>query len=570
MISPPPKKEFIETSLTDYALIANPTLNKGTAFTLEEREAFNLFGILPTQISTLETQLVRTYKAFRAQATDLDRYVYLRSLQDSNETLFYALTVKYIEEVLPIIYTPTVGLACRHFSHLYRRPRGIFLTPPEQNYMDQILANPRYDHVQAIVVSDGGRILGLGDQGAGGMGIPIGKLALYSACAGIHPKNTLPILLDVGTDNEKLLQDPLYIGYRHPRIHGQAYDDFIDQFVQAIKRRFPNVLLQWEDFAQKNANRLLAKYRDELCTFNDDIQGTAAIATAALLAAVQVTGKPITEQTIAVLGAGSAGCGVSELLVDVMVEAGLDEKTARARFFMVDREGLLVEGMQGLMSFQEKFLQSKAHLAQLQFKTDGKISLEEVVKKAKPTVLIGASAQPGAFTESIVRSMAAHAEQPIIFPLSNPTTCCEAAPEDLLNWTEGRALIGTGTPFPPVQKNGHEFRIDQSNNSYIFPGVGLGAIAAQSSRVTDSMFMVAAKTVASLSPARLNKEANLLPPLTNIREISKLVAFAVAKEARRLGLSALGNASDEALLAHIEANMWEPKYLPYRKKTKKE
>jgi malate dehydrogenase (oxaloacetate-decarboxylating) len=570
MTLPPPKKNFIETSLTDYALIANPTLNKGTAFTLEEREAFNLFGILPTQISTLETQLVRTYKAFRAQATDLDRYVYLRSLQDSNETLFYALTVKYIDEVLPIIYTPTVGLACRHFSHLYRRPRGIFLTPPEQKYMDQILANPRYDHVQAIVVSDGGRILGLGDQGAGGMGIPIGKLALYSACAGIHPKNTLPILLDVGTDNEKLLQDPLYIGYRHPRIHGQAYDDFIDQFIQAIQRRFPNVLLQWEDFSKKNANRLLAKYRDELCTFNDDIQGTAAIATAALLAAVQVTGKPITQQTIAVLGAGSAGCGISELLVDVMMEAGLDEKTARARFFMVDREGLLIEGMQGLMPFQEKFLQSKAQLAPLQFKTDGKVDLEEVVQKAKPTVLIGTSAQPGAFTESIVRAMAAQTEQPIIFPLSNPTACCEAAPEDLLKWTEGRALIGTGTPFPLVQKNGREFRIDQSNNSYIFPGVGLGVIAVQSSRVTDSMFMEAAKAVASLSPARLDKEANLLPPLTHIREISKSVAFVVAKEARRLGLSALGDVSDEVLLAHIEANMWEPKYLPYRKKNKKE
>ena len=562
----PPKKDFIDVSLTDYALIANPTLNKGTAFSFEERQLFNLIGILPAVIGTLETQLQRTYKAFRAQATDLDRYVYLRSLLDSNETLFYALTIKYFAEVLPVIYTPTVGLACQHFSHLYRRPRGIFLTIREQDYMGQVLANPRFDEIQAIVVTDGERILGLGDLGAGGIGIPIGKLSLYTACAGIHPKHTLPIFLDVGTDNEKLLQDPLYIGCRHPRIRGEQYDAFIDRFVHAVKQRFPNVLLQWEDFAQGNATRLLEKYRDELCTFNDDIQGTAAIATATLLAAVEVTNIPITQQTIVLFGAGSAGCGIAEFLVQAMIHAGLNEQEACARIFLINRKGLLVEGMQDIMPFQQKFLQNKNTLASFGLIPENKIDLEEVVEKIKPTVLIGVSGQANAFTENMIRTMGEHAASPIIFTLSNPTTSCEATPENLLRWTDGRAIIATGSPFPPVNKNGRRFTIDQANNSYIFPGVGLGAIAAKATRITDSMFMVAAETIAALSPARQDKEANLLPLLSDIRHISQQVALAVAQEARRLGLSALSNASDEILLANIEATMWEPEYLPYRKR----
>ena len=562
----PPKKDFIDVSLTDYALIANPTLNKGTAFSFEERQLFNLIGILPAVIGTLETQLQRTYKAFRAQATDLDRYVYLRSLLDSNETLFYALTIKYFAEVLPVIYTPTVGLACQHFSHLYRRPRGIFLTIREQDYMGQVLANPRFDEIQAIVVTDGERILGLGDLGAGGIGIPIGKLSLYTACAGIHPKHTLPIFLDVGTDNEKLLQDPLYIGCRHPRIRGEQYDAFIDRFVHAVKQRFPNVLLQWEDFAQGNATRLLEKYRDELCTFNDDIQGTAAIATATLLAAVEVTNIPITQQTIVLFGAGSAGCGIAEFLVQAMIHAGVNEQEACARIFLINRKGLLVEGMQDIMPFQQKFLQNKNTLASFGLIPENKIDLEEVVEKIKPTVLIGVSGQANAFTENMIRTMGEHAASPIIFTLSNPTTSCEATPENLLRWTDGRAIIATGSPFPPVNKNGRRFTIDQANNSYIFPGVGLGAIAAKATRITDSMFMVAAETIAALSPARQDKEANLLPLLSDIRHISQQVALAVAQEARRLGLSALSNASDEILLANIEATMWEPEYLPYRKR----
>lgn len=562
----PPKKDFIEVGLTDYALIANPTLNKGTAFSFEERQLFNLIGILPAAIGSLETQLQRTYKAFRAQATDLDRYVYLRSLLDSNETLFYALTIKYFAEVLPVIYTPTVGLACQHFSHLYRRPRGIFLTIREQDHMDQVLANPRFDEIQAIVVTDGERILGLGDLGAGGIGIPIGKLSLYTACAGIHPKHTLPIFLDVGTDNEKLLQDPLYIGCRHPRIRGEQYDAFIDRFVQAVKQHFPNVLLQWEDFAQANATRLLEKYRDELCTFNDDIQGTAAIATATLLAAVEVTHIPITQQTIVLFGAGSAGCGIAEFLVQAMIHAGVNEKDACTRMFLINRKGLLVEGMQDIMPFQQKFLQNKNMLASFGLIPENKIDLEEVIEKIKPTVLIGVSGQANAFTENMIRTMAEYTTCPVIFPLSNPTISCEATPENLLRWTDGRAIIATGSPFPPVNKNGRSFTIDQANNSYIFPGVGLGAIAAKATRITDSMFMVAAEAIAALSPARQDKDANLLPLLSDIRNISQQVALAVAQEARRLGLSALSDASDEVLLANIEATMWEPKYLPYRKR----
>ena len=490
----------------------------------------------------------------------------MRSLLDSNETLFYALTIKYFAEVLPVIYTPTVGLACQHFSHLYRRPRGIFLTIREQDYMGQVLANPRFDEIQAIVVTDGERILGLGDLGAGGIGIPIGKLSLYTACAGIHPKHTLPIFLDVGTDNEKLLQDPLYIGCRHPRIRGEQYDAFIDRFVHAVKQRFPNVLLQWEDFAQGNATRLLEKYRDELCTFNDDIQGTAAIATATLLAAVEVTNIPITQQTIVLFGAGSAGCGIAEFLVQAMIHAGLNEQEACARIFLINRKGLLVEGMQDIMPFQQKFLQNKNTLASFGLIPENKIDLEEVVEKIKPTVLIGVSGQANAFTENMIRTMGEHAASPIIFTLSNPTTSCEATPENLLRWTDGRAIIATGSPFPPVNKNGRRFTIDQANNSYIFPGVGLGAIAAKATRITDSMFMVAAETIAALSPARQDKEANLLPLLSDIRHISQQVALAVAQEARRLGLSALSNASDEILLANIEATMWEPEYLPYRKR----
>ncbi len=556
--------DFLEVDLSGTDLLSNPLLNKGMAFTQQEREAFGLFGFLPAQEETLEEQLARSYEAYNRKESDLEKHIYLRNLQDINETLFYALLNQYLIEMMPIVYTPVVGEGCQEFSHIYRRPRGIFLSYLDKDRLDKILANPQFDYIKAIVVSDGERILGLGDQGAGGMGIPVGKLSLYTACAGLHPATTLPILLDTGTNNAERINDPLYIGWKHERIRGKDYDDFIEAFVQAVNKRFPHVLVQWEDFAQLNATPILERYRDKICTFNDDIQGTAAIAAGTLFAAVDVTQLPLREQRIAVLGAGSAGCGISELIVKAMVADGLTEKEARSRFYLVDRNGLLVEGMTGLMPFQQKFLHPVSTIANWQCANRNNITLKEVVANAHPTLLIGVSGQPGAFTEEIVREMAAHVERPIIFPLSNPTSRAEAVPTDLLAWTNNRAIIGTGSPFPDVIKNGKPFRMDQTNNAYIFPGIALGVIAAKAKHVTDNMFMVAAKALANCSPAKSNREANLLPPLTDIRTISFDVAFAVAKEAQAAGLA--DKLSDDELTQRIRKKMWTPNYLPYKKK----
>ncbi len=566
----PDGSAYIEVALSDYALVANPLLNKGLAFNNQERKDFKLYGLLPPHQETLEDQVVRSYQAFKEEPTDLDKYIFLRSLQDTNETLFYSLALAYIPEIMPIVYTPTVGLGCQRFSHLYRRPRGLFISYPDKDHIDEILSNSRFDKVKAIVVSDGERILGLGDQGAGGMGIPIGKLSLYSACAGIHPAYTLPILLDTGTNNKERMNDPLYIGWRHERVRGKEYDDFIDHFVSAVKRRFPHVLLQWEDFAQQNASPILEKYRDQLCTFNDDIQGTAAVAFGTLLSAVQVTGKRLRDQVVAVAGAGSAGVGISKLILQAMIEDGLSEAEAKSRFFLVDRYGLLQDGMSGLLDFQKYFLQSKNTLQNWQAADPNHITLEEVVKNAHPSLLIGVSGQPGIFTETIVREMAKHTERPVIFPLSNPTDRSEAIPEDIYKWTNGKALVGTGSPFPNLVKNGRSFRIDQTNNSYIFPGMGLGIISVKAKRVTDAMFLAAGRALADCSPAKKDPESNLLPPLTQIREVSFQVALAVAKEAVKAGLAEEHEYPD--LVKTIRENIWEPAYVPYVKieKIKKE
>lgn len=555
----------LETSLSDYDLLNHSLLNKGLGFSEEERETFSLYGFLPPHDATLEEQCERVYEAFNAHASDLDKYIYLRSIQDQNETLFYALLNKYIVEMMPVVYTPVVGEGCQKFSHLYRRPRGVFIAYPYRNRMDHILANPYFDQVEVIVVSDGERILGLGDQGAGGMGIPIGKLSLYSACAGIPPASTLPILLDTGTNNANLINDPLYIGWKHERVRGKDYDDFIDTFVKAIKKRFPHVLLQWEDFAQQNANPILQRYRNALCTFNDDIQGTAAVATGTLLAAVQVTGVALRDQRIAVLGGGSAGCGISNLMIHAMMDEGLSEAEARSRFFIVDRNGLLLEGMTGLLPFQEKFLQKKSAIANWHVANSNNITLNDVVRNVHPTLLIGVSGQPGTFDEQTVREMAAHAERPIIFPLSNPTSRCEATPQDLMTWTGGRVILGTGSPFGNILRDGKPFRVDQTNNAYIFPGMGLGLIAVQAKHVTDKMFMVAGRALANCSPAKNNPKANLLPPLTQIREVSYQVGLAVAKEAVASGMA--DPCSDEELANRVRAKMWVPVYLPYKKMT---
>ncbi len=554
---------YVETALSGYELLNDPLLNKGTAFAEDERDAFDLHGLLPPHVATLDYQVKRRLDAFRGLGSDLQRYVFLRGLQDSNETLFYALLTRNIEEMMPIVYTPTVGLGCELFSHIFRKPRGLFLSVPHKDLIRRILGHPRYDSVEAIVVSDGERILGLGDQGAGGMGIPIGKLSLYTACAGLHPSTALPVLLDVGTDNEKHLADPLYIGWQHARVRGAEYDDFIETFVAAVHERWPHVLLHWEDFALGNANRLLARYRDRLCTFNDDIQGTAAIAVGTLLSAINVTGVPLTEQRIAVLGAGSAGTGVCALLLRAMIDAGSSEREARSRFYLVDRQGLLVDGMAGLQSFQAPFARSHDRVANWTLEAPGWIGLDDVVANARPTALIGTSGQPGAFSEAVVRGMAECARRPVFLILSNPTERAEATPQDLDAWTEGRAIIGTGSPFPPLKRNGKSLRVDQTNNAYVYPGIGLGAIVADARRISDGMFLTAARTVAAFSPARHDPAANLLPPLVDVRKLSFQVALAVARQAQAEGVADC--MSDEALADAVHAKMWDPRYAPYRR-----
>ena len=557
-----PVDDALEISVSGPALLTDPLLNKGMAFSDAERDAFRLHGLLPPHVSAIDEQMTRRLQALRSFETDLERHVFLRELQDDNETLFYALLVANLAETLPLVYTPTVGEGCQQFSHIWKRPRGLFLSWPPRARIDEILADPRLDHVEAIVVSDGERILGLGDQGAGGMGIPIGKLALYSGCAGVHPATTLPILLDVGTDNPERLADPLYVGWRHERVRGQDYDDFVEAFVSAVEKRWPHVLLQWEDFARANASRLLERYRDRLCTFNDDIQGTAAVAAGTLLSAVRVTGVPMNEQRIVIVGAGSAGCGIGALLLRLLVDAGLSEDEARKRFFLVDRNGLLVDTMTDLIDFQKPFAQPAAAVAGWSRKHPDIVSLGDVVANAKPTVMIGVSGQPGIFTEKIVRAMAAAVARPVIFPLSNPVTRSEATPADLVAWTDGRAVIGVGSPFPPIERDGKPFTVDQTNNVYIFPGMGLGILAVKARRVSDDMFKAAATALADASPARLDPKAPLLPPIPKLREIAAGVARATARAARDGGLcEAL---SDAEIDARIAAKMWAPAYRPYR------
>jgi len=540
------------------ALLAEPILNKGTAFSVEEREKYGLLGLLPPHVETLPEQTDRAYEALKAKDTDLERHIYLRALQDTNEVLFYNLVISHVAEMMPLIYTPVVGEACEKFSEIYRRPRGLFISYPHRDEIDKILDNAMNETVKAIVVTDGERILGLGDQGTGGMGIPIGKLALYTAAGGVDPSVTLPIILDVGTNNEERLKDPLYIGWREKRISGDDYFEFVDRFVQAVKRKWPNVLLQFEDFAQAHAEPLLAKYRDELCTYNDDIQGTAAVAAGTLLAACKMLGKPLSAHHIAFLGAGSAGAGIAEQLIRIMKDEGLTDAEARERIYMVDRYGLLHSEMDGLMAFQERLVQDHASVASWSSSADGSVSLLDVVKNGMPGILIGVSGQHGLFSEQVVREMAKNTERPIIFPLSNPTSKAEAVPADILEWTDGKALIGTGSPFAPVTYKGQVHHIAQSNNTYIFPGVGLGVLASEATRVTDNMFMASSQALADLSPALKDSAAPLLPPVSDIRAVSRAVAFAVARQAVADKVAPVR--SDEELERCIDAAVWTPVY----------
>ncbi len=535
------------------ALLADPLTNRGTAFTDAERDAFGLHGLLPPHVGTLASQIARRRRVLDGMADDFHRYAFLRELQDSNEVLFHALVQADLPRLLPLVYTPTVGEGCERFSEIWRRPRGLFLSYPNRKRIADILADPALDRVKVIVVSDGERILGLGDQGAGGMGIPIGKLALYTACAGIHPAEVLPILLDVGTDNAERRDDPLYVGWRNPRVRGPEYDAFVEAFVAAVAERFPGVLLQWEDFAGKNAYDLLERYRDRVLSFNDDIQGTAATAVGTLLAAIRRTGVPLVEQRIVLFGAGAAGSGIAELLVRALMDGGLDEAAARSRLWAVDRDGLILSDIPRLPAQQLPLARDPAEIVNWKLTVNQGLSEERIgllttVVNVKPTVLIGASGQMGAFGEPVVRAMAAGCATPVIFPLSNPITRAEAHPADLLRWTEGRALVGTGSPFGVAG-------VTQVNNVYIFPGVGLAALAAGATRITDAMFMVAARTLGAIGDAG---DGSLLPPITQLRAVALDIAVAVAAQAVADGVATVPAA--ELTAGRIAARMWTAAY----------
>ncbi|HEY5405227.1 MAG TPA: NAD-dependent malic enzyme [Pyrinomonadaceae bacterium] len=553
----------IATSLSGQLLLDNPLSNKGSAFSIDERRELGLIGLLPAHFSTIEEQLTRTYENYQRKQSDLGRYVFLTALQDRNETLFYRLLEEHITEMMPIVYTPTVGEGCRQYSHVFRRPRGLYISYPDRNEIPSLLANAPAERVEVIVVTDGERILGLGDLGVGGMGIPVGKLSLYTLCAGIHPSTTLPILLDVGTDNRDLLDDPLYLGWRHERVRGQEYNEFIDLFVDAIRQKFPRVLLQWEDFAKQNAAPLLKRYRDRLCTFNDDIQGTGAVTVAGLLAAMKLTRTTLGKQRIVILGAGSSAIGICDQIMATMLHAGYSEDEAKQSLWLVDSKGLVHKERYQLEASKRKYAQPIERIAKWQLSDPSNLTLSEVVKNVHPTVLIGTSAQPGAFSEDIIREMAAHVERPVVFPISNPTSKSEATPSDLLEWTDGRALVATGSPFPPVNRAGRSIRIGQCNNAFIFPGLGLGVIASGAQRVTDGMFVVAARVLSECSPAMNDPDAPLYPPLECVREISRKVALAVGVEAQRVGVAR--PTCFEELEHHVTNKMWNPRYVPLRR-----
>ena len=538
------------------ALLFDGLTTKGTAFTVDERRKFGLLGLLPPAVKTLAQQVEHCWHEFSTRRDDLDKHIYLRALQDRNETLFYRVLREHIPETLPIVYTPTVGEACERFSEIYRRPRGLFVSYADRDCLDEVIANRPHRDPDVIVVTDGQRILGLGDQGIGGMGIPIGKLSLYTLIGGIDPARTLPIVLDVGTDNAELLDDPQYLGWCHRRIDDDEYYAFIDKFVATLHEQLPDVLLQWEDFATVHAQPILARYRDKLLTFNDDIQGTAAVTLGALHGAAKVAGRPLSQQQVVMLGAGSAGIGVLDMVRQQMVTEGLSEQAALERIWVVDVVGLLTDDRADLSAGQREFAKPAGRVAD--WGLSGPAELADVVHHVDVGVLLGLSTAAGAFTEDIVREMAGKTERPIIFPLSNPTSRAEARPAELDRWTDGRALIATGSPFAPLQRNGVEYLVAQCNNVYIFPAMGLAVTAAQATRVTDEMMRVAASTLGDASPALADPDQPLLPAWTDLPDIAVRIAHAVAAQAVADGVAP--KRSDEELTDRITQVRWIPDY----------
>ncbi|MGA7912971.1 MAG: NAD-dependent malic enzyme [Candidatus Dormiibacterota bacterium] len=550
----------IATTLRGQDVLHTPLLNKGTAFTPEERADLELTGLLPPSVKTLEEQATRAYSQYLEQSDDLHRNIYLTALHDRNEVLFYQLFTRHVSEMLPIVYTPTVAEAIEQFSHEYRRPRGVFLSIDHPEQVEESFRNlgAGPDDIDLIVATDGERILGIGDWGVGGVDISIGKLAVYTAAAGIHPARVIPVVLDVGTNREALLQDSEYLGNRHQRVRGAAYDEFIDLYVRTVSRLFPHALIHWEDFGADNARRLLDRYRPHYRTFNDDIQGTGVVTLAAIVSALKVAGARIRDQRVVLMGCGAAGVGIADQVRAAMVADGLDPKEATARFWGLGRRGLMTKDMIGtLRDFQVPYARDVDEVAGWK-RHDGYIELLEVVRRAKPTILIGVSTIAGAFTEEVVREMAAHAARPIILPLTNPTAQSEAVPEDLVHWTEGRALIATGSPFPPVTFGGVVSKIGQANNALVFPGIGLGTIVARAERVSDSMLAAAAACVADLTDAS-GEGASLLPDVERLREVSLAVATAVAAQAAKEGLA---RAPIDDLARRVREAMWEPVYRP--------
>jgi malate dehydrogenase (oxaloacetate-decarboxylating) len=542
------------------ALLADRYRNKGTAFTLDERDRFGLHGLLPPAVEEIATQLERVEAEYHTKQTDLGRHIFLRRLQELNSVLFYRFLSDHLPEVLPVIYTPTVGLACEHWSRIYRREHGCYVGWSDRNRVDELLGNAAGDApVDVIVVTDGERILGLGDLGVGGMGIPIGKLALYTAAGGIDPARTLPVMLDVGTNNEALLSDPLYLGSRSRRLPREDYDELVDAFVDAVARRFPGALLQWEDFAQGNAGRLLARHRDRLCSFNDDIQGTAAVTTAAIGAGLRIAGTPVAELRLVVVGAGSAGTGIAEQAVRLMVAAGLTEAEALGRCWLVDRAGLLHDRLEGLAPFQARFAHPWGEVATWDDDADGQVELLDVVRQVAPHAVVAVTGQRGLLTEDVVRAQAAAVHRPIVLPLSNPTLRAEAVPTDVLEWTDGRALLGTGSPFEPVRHGTRTYAITQVNNVYVFPGVGLATVAVGCRRVSDGMLTAAAAAVGELAPAPDGDLGGvLLPPVSESRAVARHVARAVALQAITEGLAP--GVEPHEVDALLDRATWVPAY----------
>jgi malate dehydrogenase (oxaloacetate-decarboxylating) len=543
-------------------LLEHPLFNKDTAFTDPEREVFALHGLLPTRVLTIEEQAILEVEKIRRKGDPLEQFIGLAALQDRNETLFYRVLVENLEEFMPIVYTPVVGRACQEYSHILRRSRGLWLTPDDIDRIPELLRNARHEDVRLIVVTDNERILGLGDQGAGGMGIPVGKLALYTAGAGIFPALTLPISLDVGTDNPKLLEDPYYLGYRKPRLRGERYDEFVESFVEGVCEVFPHAVLQWEDFKQHNAIRLLDRYRHRVTSFNDDIQGTSAVVLAGIFSALRHLNEPMGAQRFVFLGAGAAGIGIARLIRAQMKREGVPETDIRRAIVMLDSNGLTFEGRTPLDDDKREFALDAELMAHFGFDGAERYSLETVIRHVRPTMLIGTSGTPGSFTEGAIREMGKHVKTPIVFPLSNPTSKTEAQPADILEWTEGRAIVATGSPFEPVEIEGETRLIGQANNAFCFPGIGLGAIVAEAREVTDAFFLAAAEACADSVPVEMLEAGSLYPNQSQLREVSREIAGRIVRVARDAGIGRV--IAEEEVDAALDDMMWWPAYAPYR------